>query len=167
MPAESVPVGPVCGAGPKPSVAVQEPQGRTWSDELRLAVRDAAHLVAALELPVDLIPPARQAARSFPVFAPWTYIARMSKGDATDPLLRQVLPIADELAEQPGFNPDPVGDEAARLAPGLLQKYSGRALFITTGACAVHCRYCFRRQYPLPSASSEVVAPRTQKRNTA
>jgi L-lysine 2,3-aminomutase len=72
----------------------------------------------------------------------------MTKCDATDPLLRQVLPIADELAEQPGFNPDPVGDEAARLAPGLLQKYSGRALFITTGACAVHCRYCFRRQYP-------------------
>jgi EF-P beta-lysylation protein EpmB len=72
----------------------------------------------------------------------------MSKGDAADPLLRQVLPIADELAEQPGFNPDPVGDEAARLVPGLLQKYSGRALFITTGACAVHCRYCFRRQYP-------------------
>ena len=35
-----------------------------------------------------------------------------------------------------------------QLSAGLLQKYDGRALLITTGACAVHCRYCFRRHYP-------------------
>jgi EF-P beta-lysylation protein EpmB len=34
------------------------------------------------------------------------------------------------------------------LAPGLLQKYAGRALMVATGACAVHCRYCFRRHFP-------------------
>jgi EF-P beta-lysylation protein EpmB len=35
-----------------------------------------------------------------------------------------------------------------------LQKYQGRALVITTGACGVHCRYCFRRQFPYASAGS-------------
>jgi EF-P beta-lysylation protein EpmB len=30
----------------------------------------------------------------------------------------------------------------------MLQKYQGRALLVTTGACAVHCRYCFRRHFP-------------------
>ena len=34
------------------------------------------------------------------------------------------------------------------LRPGLLQKYHGRVLMVTTGACAVHCRYCFRRHFP-------------------
>lgn len=121
---------------------------RSWHEELRLAVRDAAQLIAALELPAELIEPARRAARSFPLFAPWTYIIRMNKGDAADPLLRQVLPMGDEIVEQPSFAADPVGDGAARLTAGLLQKYSGRALIITTGACAVHCRYCFRRHYP-------------------
>ena len=47
-----------------------------------------------------------------------------------------------------GFTVDPVGDGFATLQPGLLQKYYGRALMVTTGACAVHCRYCFRRHFP-------------------
>jgi EF-P beta-lysylation protein EpmB len=65
-----------------------------------------------------------------------------------DPLLRQVLPLGDELRPQPGFTADPVGDQHAALSPGLLHKYRGRALMVTTGACAVHCRYCFRRHFP-------------------
>lgn len=121
---------------------------RSWQQELKLAVRDAAQLMAALDLPDHFVAPARQAAQGFPVFAPWTYIARMTKGDAADPLLRQVLPLTAELQGQPDFTADPVGDAAALLAPGLLQKYNGRALLVTTGACAVHCRYCFRRHYP-------------------
>jgi L-lysine 2,3-aminomutase len=129
----------------------------TWRDELRRAVRDPAELIAALELPCALIEPARRAAASFPLFAPWPYISRMAKGDATDPLLRQVLPLFDETSDQDGFVADPVGDSAAELSPGLLQKYYGRALLITTGACAVHCRYCFRRQYPYASAPKSPV----------
>jgi EF-P beta-lysylation protein EpmB len=121
---------------------------RTWRDELRLAVREPAELLVALDLPAELADSARQAAGSFPLFAPWPYIGRMKKGDPADPLLRQVLPLADELVEQPGYSIDPVGDTAARLAAGLLQKYSSRTLLVTTGACAIHCRYCFRRHFP-------------------
>jgi len=72
----------------------------------------------------------------------------MNKGDAGDPLLKQVLPLADELTSPPNYSADPVGDAAACQSPGLLHKYHGRALLLTTGACAVHCRYCFRRAYP-------------------
>jgi EF-P beta-lysylation protein EpmB len=65
-----------------------------------------------------------------------------------DPLLRQVLPVGVELEAVPGYVADALGEGEARLAPGLLQKYAGRALLIATGLCAVHCRYCFRRHYP-------------------
>src|SRR5262245_19619090 len=99
----------------------------TWRDELRQAIRDPAQLVAALELPAELIEPARSAARDFPLFAPRPYVARMRKGDLADPLLRQVLPIESELQSPQHFTADPVGDELATLAPGLLQKYSSRA----------------------------------------
>jgi L-lysine 2,3-aminomutase len=128
------------------------PTDRTWGEELRLAIRDPAQLVAALELPHHFSEPARQAAKSFPVFAPWPYLSRMAKGNPADPLLRQVLPLGDELDERPGFAADPVGDAAAQLAPGLMQKYHSRALLITTGACAIHCRYCFRRHFPYSEA---------------
>src|SRR5436189_6671 len=97
--------------------------GHCWRDDLRLAVRDPAQLVTTLELPAVLIELAKRAARGFPLFAPWPYIARMTKGDPTDPLLRQVLPLADELTDEPGFSADAVDDSAALLTAGLLQKY--------------------------------------------
>jgi EF-P beta-lysylation protein EpmB len=56
--------------------------------------------------------------------------------------------VAAEHADVPGFGGDPCGDLDAVAAPGLLQKYRGRALAVTTGACAIHCRYCFRRAFP-------------------
>jgi EF-P beta-lysylation protein EpmB len=72
----------------------------------------------------------------------------MRRGDAGDPLLRQVLPLHAELLETSGYSADPVGDLQALAATGLLHKYHGRVLLVTTGACAIHCRYCFRREFP-------------------
>ena len=153
--AESEPVGGtsrVAGARRVPPLdtplASRTPSRATWQQALKSAVRDPAQLIAAVELPSTLVEPARRAARDFPLFAPWPYIARMRKGDPDDPLLRQVLPFAAENDVLPGFAADPVGDGPAKQAAGLLQKYDGRALLITTGACAIHCRYCFRRHYP-------------------
>lgn len=80
----------------------------------------------------------------------------MKKGDPHDPLLRQVLPVAAEGQSVTGFTRDPVADSAAAVAPGLLQKYHGRALLVTTGTCAVHCRYCFRRHFPYGEAPTSL-----------
>jgi len=115
---------------------------------MKTAVRDPVRLCRMVDLSAEQEDAAVRASRDFPVFAPLGYIARMRPGDPHDPLLRQVLPVAEELQQTPGFTADPVGDTAAGVSPGLLQKYHGRALMITTGACAVHCRYCFRRHYP-------------------
>jgi len=115
---------------------------------LAAAVRDPDRLCQLLRLPEIFWPDARRAARLFPLLVPHSYLGRIEPGNPDDPLLRQVLPIAPELEQPPGFTPDPVGDEAARVAPGLLHKYDGRVLLIATGTCAVHCRYCFRRHYP-------------------
>jgi len=72
----------------------------------------------------------------------------MRYGDASDPLLLQVLPSAAELGEVPGFTRDAVGDLDARTGRGVLHKYRGRALLVATGSCAINCRYCFRRHFP-------------------
>ena len=105
-------------------------------------------LVAALGLDPQLAVAARRAAGTFRLRVPRSYVARMRPGDPDDPLLRQVLPVAQENEETPGYVPDPLGERSAVRVPGLLQKYRGRALLVTTGACAVHCRYCFRREFP-------------------
>jgi EF-P beta-lysylation protein EpmB len=119
-----------------------------WHQALAQAVRDPDELIDILALPDALREPARRAAQLFPLLVPHSFLARMRRGDPDDPLLAQVLPLGIEETSVPGFGIDPVGDAAARKAPGLLHKYQGRALMVTTGACAVHCRYCFRRHYP-------------------
>jgi EF-P beta-lysylation protein EpmB len=124
------------------------PRSADWKNALANAIRDPAELLDLLELPQGLLEPAREAARGFPLRVPRGFVARMRKGDPEDPLLRQVWARGEELLTLPLFSDDPVGDRAAGRAPGLLHKYQGRALLVTTGACAVHCRYCFRRHFP-------------------
>lgn len=122
-----------------------------WQTVLRTAVRDPLELCRLLNLDPALMPVASVPSgvpHPFPMLVPRPYLERIVPGNPRDPLLLQVWPAAAEGKQTPGFHCDPVGDGAARLAPGLLHKYHGRALLIATGACAVHCRYCFRRHYP-------------------
>lgn len=125
-----------------------------WQAELARGFRDPAQLLAALGLtgPDCGLTPA--AVADFPVRVPRGFVARMRPGDPRDPLLLQVLPLPAEDRAVPGFVSDPVGDLASARGPGLLQKYAGRALLVTTGACAIHCRYCFRREYPYGGQSA-------------
>ncbi|MCK4742709.1 MAG: EF-P beta-lysylation protein EpmB [Sulfuriflexus sp.] len=118
-----------------------------WQQSLAQAVTDPADLLKRLELPISLLPAARKAAELFSLQVPLPYLARIEKANPNDPLLRQVLPISDELLTVDGFTADPVGDHASIQSPGLLHKYHGRALILTTGACGIHCRYCFRRHF--------------------
>ena len=121
---------------------------RVWRTELTRAIRSSAELLQYVD--VNLTDAADLP--TFPTLVPRGYAARMRKGDPADPLLLQVLGREEETREVPGFEFDPLqevdGRQHVNPAAGLLHKYRGRALLITTGACAVNCRYCFRRHFP-------------------
>lgn len=125
-----------------------------WQTALGQVITDPAELLDVLGLGPEWLPAARDAGRAFPLRVPRGFVARMRRCDPNDPLLRQVLPLAAELLPAPGFGADPVGDRAAEQAPGVLHKYQGRVLLTATGACAVHCRYCFRRHFPYDQANA-------------
>jgi EF-P beta-lysylation protein EpmB len=118
-----------------------------WQRQLAEAFSSVDSLCHHLELdPANL--PLLTDYKDFPLRVPRGFVDCMEKGNPADPLLRQVLPIRDELAQFPGYSLDPVGDLAAIAQAGVIHKYHGRVLLITTGGCAVHCRYCFRRHFP-------------------
>lgn len=128
--------------------AADRPSPGRWQRELADAITDPADLLAIAGLGPEWLEPARRAAALFPLRVPRAYAGRIRRGDPSDPLLRQVLPLGAECDEVPGYLSDPVGDLTSLAAGGVLRKYAGRALLVTTGACAVHCRYCFRREFP-------------------
>lgn len=120
----------------------------SWQNDLAQAISDPAELLEALQLPKSWLKERVDTQANFPLRVTQHYLSLIQAGDPHDPLLLQVLPQQQELIPQPGFTTDPVADSVATSGNGLLHKYAGRALLISTGACAIHCRYCFRRHYP-------------------
>ncbi len=144
--------------GPRMITATTDPRHRAtgrWQTEMAAAFTTTAALAAAVGLDPQSIACGQPGGRGFGMRIPASYVRRMRRGDPNDPLLLQVLPSAREYAEVADFTADPVGEHAALRAPGLLQKYAGRALLITTSACAAHCRYCFRREFPYSEHGGE------------
>ncbi|MGY6276638.1 EF-P beta-lysylation protein EpmB [Methylomonas sp. MgM2] len=118
-----------------------------WQRQLAEAFSNVNDLCRHLEIdPSDV--PLLPNFKDFPLRVPHSFVDRMEKGNPDDPLLKQILPLRQELAVYPGYSLDPVGDLEATAETGVIHKYHGRVLLITTGGCAVHCRYCFRRHFP-------------------
>lgn len=73
---------------------------------------------------------------------------KIQKNCLDDPILLQFVPLISEKIEATGFVLDPVGDQGFCKTGKILKKYRGRALILTTSACAMHCRFCFRQNFP-------------------
>ncbi len=116
-----------------------------WKQALSNAITSPLTLIKRLGLESELSDKIIEQPQ-FKCLVTHSYLKKIKPKDRNDPLLKQVLPMLDENS-QLGLT-DPVGDLAAITDNGLLHKYHGRALLITTAACAIHCRYCFRRHYP-------------------
>ena len=80
--------------------------------------------------------------------------ARIDRADPGDPLARQFVPSEEELLVDPDELLDPIGDLAHRPIPGIVHRYPDRALLMPTSACAVYCRFCFRRERVGPSGDA-------------
>ncbi len=102
-----------------------------WQNVLRDAFTETDELFDYLELDRRQLP---MAAAGFGLKVPRGFAAQIEKGNPQDPILRQILPIEDELTPQPGFNRDPVGDQFTEVVPGVLHKYHGRILLLVGGA---------------------------------
>ncbi|CBV41611.2 EF-P beta-lysylation protein EpmB [Halomonas elongata] len=120
----------------------------SWQTQLSGAIRDPRELCRRLGLEKRWWPGAETGHALFEVRVPEAYLARIRPGDPHDPLLRQVLPLDEESHSTPGFVTDPLEEREHTPRRGLIHKYAGRVLLIASPACAINCRYCFRRHFP-------------------
>lgn len=124
------------------------PPREVWLQQLAEVITDPDELLQFLALESHpQLQAGTQARKLFPLRVPRAFANRMTKGNPADPLLLQVLTDQREFTVTPGYQTDPL-DEQHNTQPGLLHKYSNRALLLVKGSCAVNCRYCFRRHFP-------------------
>ena len=118
-----------------------------WQNQLAESIKSPEALIEALNLPATLLPQLDKAHKMFPLRVTQSYLDKIEKGNINDPLLLQILPLPEETIITEGYTTDPVEDKQFEKTPGLLHKYHGRVLLTLTGACGIHCRYCFRRHF--------------------
>src|SRR6185437_5887107 len=70
----------------------------------------------------------------------------IDRDDADDPVALQYLPTVAELDSTPEERADPIGDERWSPVKGIVHRYPDRVLLAPLHACAVYCRFCFRRE---------------------
>ena len=135
----------------KSSQAAILPRNRNWKLVVSESFRDLGELLDFCE--IDASQTGFMDRCDFSLRVTRYFASLIEKGNALDPLLLQVLPDTREFRNVDGYTEDAVGDQQAMPVPGLIHKYHGRVLLTLTGACAIHCRYCFRRHFPYPEAS--------------
>lgn len=122
---------------------------QNWQSQLNDLIRDPFELLAELQLKKEQLQhDALLANQQFQLRVPRQFVKKMQIGNPYDPLLLQVLPHHLELDNPADFVSDPLAELQANPVKGLLHKYKSRVLLTLTGACAIHCRYCFRRHFP-------------------
>ena len=124
-----------------------------WQQQLRESRISSANLAEILKLDSDTFIDSQE----FPVIAPANFIARMKPKNPEDPLLLQVISTAQELAPVQNGELDPLQEKSFELAPGLLQKYNNRVLWLATQSCPINCRYCFRRNHQIDAMPTSVM----------
>ena len=117
-----------------------------WQKILANGFGNAKSLCEFLEIPIPS--DCQQSERDFATRVPRGFAMRMEKGNPMDPLLLQVLPQIIEIEKKEGFEDDPLAESYSNPISGIIHKYHGRLLVTFASACAVNCRYCFRRHFP-------------------
>jgi len=123
-------------------------QTQSWQEQMIHAIHQPDELLRILKLAPNDVGLSSTAASHFPVNVPRSFLARMQPSDPQDPLLLQVLNLQLEDIIHPDYADDPLEESSYNPVKGLVRKYKNRALLIVTGKCAIHCRYCFRRNFP-------------------
>ena len=131
----------------------------SWQKALAKQITDPQELLRRLDLDPMMLGDSdenmQRAGANFKTKVSEHFLSLMKKGDPNDPLLRQVLPTAQELHRHPAAKTDPLEEQTLERDGNILQKYNSRILITANSVCPVHCRYCFRRHYDYPSSATE------------
>ena len=109
-------------------------------------LRSPADLARAGLVPPEGIPALEAVAARYAVAITPAMATLVDASDPADPIARQFVPDPRELERRPEESDDPIGDAAHSPVEGIVHRYPDRVLLKPLLACAVYCRFCFRRE---------------------
>lgn len=109
-------------------------------------LRDPAALADAGLVASAHVPALERVAAQYAVAITKPMAELIDPADPADPIARQFVPTAAELDHRAEESADPVGDEPHSPVYGIVHRYADRVLLKANHACAVYCRFCFRRE---------------------
>jgi EF-P beta-lysylation protein EpmB len=104
---------------------------------------------------------------AFAFLIPTNLLKKIKIFSFKDPIVKQFIPHILEEKKQKDFFLDPTQDQQCKKGK-ILQKYQGRALLLTSSSCCMHCRYCFRKNFPYekPKQYDQYDPHNPQQKNT-
>jgi lysine 2,3-aminomutase len=109
-------------------------------------LRTPAQLAAAGLIGADDLKKISDVASTFDIAISPHMQTLIDTDDPADPIAAQFVPREAELSCSPEELEDPIGDRAHTPTPGIVHRYPDRVLLKPVHACAVYCRFCFRRE---------------------
>ena len=109
-------------------------------------LRSPEALARAGLVPLERLPELERVAAQYAVAITPAMADLIDAADPDDPIARQFVPTAAELHVLPQESADPVGDFTHSPVEGIVHRYPDRCLLKVNHACAVYCRFCFRRE---------------------
>jgi lysine 2,3-aminomutase len=110
------------------------------------SLRDASELLDARLIGRDRLAGLESVAERYAVAITPILAELIDAADPNDPIARQFIPDEQELVSKSEEQRDPIGDEAHSPIAGIIHRYPDRVLLKLVNACAVYCRFCFRRE---------------------
>ena len=119
-----------------------------WQEELRKSIKTEENLLNTIDPSQNPTHKSTKPTDIFPLKTTSYFAKKIQIATPNDPLFKQIMPSLDELKKYKNYHENPLNEATYNPLPGIIKKYHGRALIIVTGACAIHCRYCFRKNFP-------------------
>ena len=117
----------------------------SWRWQMRHRIRTVEELKKAFpQFQTDF--GVADAAGRFPMAITPYYASLIQRFDETDPIFRMAVPQPGELLDPPFLTDDPLAEDHDMPVPGMVHRYTDRALVIATSVCAMYCRHCTRKR---------------------
>jgi lysine 2,3-aminomutase len=135
---------------------VSDADWNDWRWQFKHRVTKLDELAAKIPIPEEELFARREVLSDFRMGITPYYLSLIDADDPDDPLLRQVVPLADEYYFRAVGEEDPLGEEKFSPVPGITHRYPDRVLMVISNNCAIYCRYCTRKRTMYDGATPDV-----------